>query len=269
MPAHVPGPVDLEAVLAGGQTFVWDRVDGGWEGVVDGRLVRAWSEDGEVLVEGLPKDEARAYFRADDDHEQIRARLAKDPVVAKRLRRWPGLRVLRTRPWPCLVSFILSQNSNIPRITRNLRDLSRELGPAVDGRHDVPPPDALVDAGEARLRDLGVGYRAPYLVGTAERVADGEVDLETLREAPYHDARDALMELPGVGPKVAECVLLFGLDEPSAFPVDRWVARSLAELYPSAPAAPDPARRFARDRFGPDAGYAQQFLFWDRREAGR
>lgn len=269
MTVHVPGPIDLEAVLAGGQTFVWDRVDGGWEGVVDGRLVRARAEGGDVRVEGLPEPDARAYFRADDDHERIRARLAKDPVVAERIRRWPGLRVLRTRPWPCLVSFILSQNSNIARITRNLRDLARDLGPAVDGRHDVPPPDALVDAGEARLRDLGVGYRAPYLVGTAERVLDGRTDLEALRDADPATARRELLACPGVGPKVAECVLLFGLGALSAFPVDRWVARSLAELYPSAPASPEPARRFARDRFGPDAGYAQQFLFWDRREAGR
>lgn len=269
MATRIAGPIDLEAVLFGGQSFVWRRVDDGYEGVVGDRLVHVRDDDGDAVVEGLPADRARRYFGADDDHAAIRDRLADDPVVAERIRRWPGLRVLHTEPWPCLVSFILSQNSNIPRITRNLRDISRALGPRVGDRHAVPSARALVAAGEDRLRGLGVGYRAPYVVQAAKRVADGRLDLDALEEVPHETARKVLLDVPGVGSKVADCVLLFGLGRLEAFPVDRWVARSLAELYPEAPERLEPARAFARERFGEVAGYAQQFLFHDRREAGR
>lgn len=284
MTTRLEGPLDPDACLLGGQTFAWRRLgrDGDgppvYEGIVGDRLVRvrpsAEPSGGDVLVEGLPEADARRLFRADEDHAALRQRLAADPALAPLVARWPGLRVVRVDPWEALVSFILSQNSHVARITRNLQDLAAAMGDPVGsgakGRplHAVPSPEGIVEAGEARLRALGTGYRAPYLVAAATRVASGDLPLDDLRGADHDEARRALLEVPGVGPKVADCVLLFGLDDTSAFPVDRWVARSLSARYPDAPDRPDDWRAFARDRFGDDAGHAQQFLFHDGRMGG-
>ncbi|MCH7481038.1 MAG: hypothetical protein IIC79_06565 [Chloroflexi bacterium] len=115
---------------------------------------------------------------------------------------------------------------------------------------------------KARLRELGLGFRAPNLVAAARALVEGRVDLEALRSRPYLDARDVLLTLSGVGPKIADCVLAFSLDQMAAFPVDRWVMRSLQHLYlGEARIATEKAASWARDRFGPHAAYAQQLLF--------
>lgn len=294
MAVLVPGPIHLEACLLGGQSFVWERVNGSYEGVVGDRFVRirrppdlpaalpadppadpsADASDA-ALVEGLSPSAARQLFRADQDLAAVRRRLSRHGALSARLGRWPGLRVLRTDPWTTLVSFILSQNSHVARITRNLGDLSAALGEPVQGgtaprpgagrRHALPRPAALVEAGEGALRKLGVGYRAPYLVEAARMVDEGRLDLDRLAEADHDAAREALLQVPGVGPKVAACVQLFGLDQPSAFPVDRWVARALRRDLPEAPARDDRLEAFARQRYGGDAGHAQQVLFHDER----
>ena len=179
-----------------------------------------------------------------------------------------GLRLLRQDPWECLASFILSSTKQIVQIQQIIRLLCARYGSPLDPSavhpHDAAFPTAAQIAGatEDGLRGCKMGFRAPYLLATARRVADGAVDLEALRGMTMEEAEARLLELPGVGEKIAQCVLLFAYDFPRAFPVDVWVRRAVVELYfPRRGPSPARLRRFIATHFGPHAGYAQQYLF--------
>ena len=268
----VPQPLDLVTTLDSGQAFRW-RHDGGWSyGVIQGNLV-GLMQDGprlEVRTSLSSGDEAEAivrdYLRLDDDLEAICAAINTDSQMAWSLERYPGLRVLRQDPWECLVAFICSANSNIPRIRWTMNNIAREYGEAIemDGQthHRFPSPEALAAAGETNLRALRMGFRAKYVAEAAERVAAGEVKLWPLRETSYEDAKAVLMSLIGVGEKVADCVLLFSLDKMSAFPIDRWIRRAMEEWYLNgAKLNYKNGRIWSVERWGEYAGYANQYLF--------
>ncbi len=185
---------------------------------------------------------------------------------------YPGLRILRQEPWECLVSFICSANSNIPRISTNVEDMSKSFGRLLEfdghGRNTFPSADALADAGEQALRDLGLGFRAKYVAAAAKRIAQGEIDLYSLREASYDDALESLISLAGIGDKVGNCILLFSMDKLEAFPVDVWIDRALREWYPEVAEkklSRKAMRPWAQEYYGAYAGYANQYLFHRRR----
>ena len=213
------------------------------------------------------------YLSLDTDLERI-YRLAcrrQSPGIAA-IARYQGMRVLRQDPWECLICFLCTAASNIPRITRNIESICQTYGqPLGDGaaaRHSFPTPEQLAAAGETELRALGLGYRAAFLSSVARSIAAGDLDLHALREAPYEVALEALLSLHGVGDKVANCVLLFALDQPAAFPVDTHVAQRLREWYPAcARLKPVQMRAWGQEHFGPHAGYANHYLFHDRRLA--
>ena len=175
---------------------------------------------------------------------------------------FPGLRVLNQPPWEALVCFILSANNNVPRI-RSLTDaLCRHCGADCgDGvLYGFPGPEALAACTEEALRALRVGYRAPYLIGAARRVLEG-FPLDGLRDMPYDEAHKRLVTLPGVGDKVADCVLLFGCGHACAFPVDVWVDRLMRDWFGVSCKTRAALAREARGRLGGHAGLMQQFLF--------
>ncbi len=275
--------IDLESTVDGGQAFRWypeGDENGLYRGVVDDRVYLLSSGDSGITVEALngPLDGAdierlQSYLGLHGAFEGFRARYADDPVIGDALRRWPGLRLLRQDPWECLVLFISSATSSVPRIKRNAGAIASAFGrPAGPGPHDFefPAPEAIAGAGEARLRDLRLGFHAKYIVDAAERVTSGDLDLDALRTAPYFDARVALMTLRGVAEKIADCVLAFSLDKGEAFPVDRWVKRALVRRYGLPERMSDNAAgEWARDRFGEDAAYVSQYLFHSERMAGR
>ena len=212
------------------------------------------------------------YLSVDTDLERIYGSLGADGRLAAAIARYRGMRVLRQDPWECLVCFLCTAVSNIPRITRNIESIcqayGRPLGEGAGTRRSFPTPEQLAAAGEARLRALGLGYRAAFLTSVARSIAAGNLDLYALREAPYAAALDALLSLHGVGDKVANCVLLFALEQPTAFPVDTHVAQRLREWYPAcARLKPVQMRAWAQDHFGPHSGYANHYLFHDRRLA--
>ncbi len=281
----IPGPLDLGATLESGQAFRWSRQEGddGWfRGIVFGNEVRLRQAPAGVEFTSTPGPDERVaplirdYLRVDDDLPVIYSLLEKDDQVKGGIERYRGMRVLRQEPWECLVSFICSANNNIPRITRNVEDMASAFGsPILEGTSDsnaFPTTEQLADAGESALRELGLGFRAKYVAAAAERVAHAQIDLFSLREASYQEALDALIELPGVGDKIANCVLLFSLNKLEAFPVDVWIDRALREWYfePNGETVPrNRMRTWAQARFGRYAGYANQYLFHDRRLAGR
>ena len=268
----VPQPLDLVTTLDSGQAFRWHH-HGDWSyGVVRGNLL-GLKQDGSRLevrsslsspheVEAIVRD----YLRLDDNLDAICATINTDPYLAWSIGRYPGLRVLRQDPWECLVSFICSANSNIPRIRWTMNQLAGKYGTPLelDGHaHQLfPAPEALAEAGESSLRDLKMGFRAKYVAEAAEKVAAGDVRLWPLREASYDEAKGVLMSLNGVGEKIADCVLLFSLDKMSAFPIDRWIRRAMEEWYlDGAKLNYKNGRIWSVERWGENAGYANQYLF--------
>ena len=280
------GPFDLTTTLESGQAFRWRR-EGEWlTGVVFDNIIRTRRTPEGVEFECAPDDETaiaplfRDYLRMDDDLEAICESIRVDDRIGAALCRYPGLRVLRQEPWECLISFICSANNNVKRISVNVEDIADSFGrPLALGeyrRRSFPSPARLAEAGEARLRALGLGFRAKYVAQAARIVAGGELDPFTLREADYDEALAALTALPGVGDKVANCVLLMSLDKRKAFPVDVWIDRALREWYPEhmvrangKPLTRAAMRPWAQAYFGEFAGYANQYLFQGRRLLGK
>ena len=194
---------------------------------------------------------------------RVERMLAADPVLARVLPHTAGISLLAQDPWEMLISFIVSQNNNIPKITRSIDELTRRLGePLAGGLFAFPSPEGLAAAPMRLLAACSLGYRAPYVRAAARLVADGRLDLARLSRMDYMAARDTLLGIPGIGEKVADCVLLFGLGHRTAFPVDVWVRRAVERLYFRGRSRRLPEiQTFARERFGPIAGYAQQHLF--------
>jgi len=275
--ALLPGgdALDLARTLQSGQTFRW-RWERGPSGSpvavgVVGRDVFRVSQDGRGLWLIAPRTPgARARLidylgvsAAAGRMPRIEAALAADAVLARVLPRTRGIKILAQDPWEVLVSFIVSANNNIPKICQSIDRLCRALGaPLGDGAYAFPTPDRLAAARSRTLAACLLGYRAPYVRAAARLIADRRLDLAGLAQIPLEPARERLLEIPGVGEKVADCTLLFGLRHTSAFPVDVWVRRAVERLYfRGRPRTGRQIQEFARDRFGPLAGYAQQHLF--------
>ena len=286
MQLAVEQPFDLAESLESGQAHRWRNLGDGWHsGVLGRRLTHIRQNAGGAEYhtaggDGGPDDAGadallRSYFRLDDDIDAIYADIGRDRRVAEMVARYPGLRILRQEPWECTVAFICSANSNIPRIHRNMEAMAESLGEPLDlageVRHTFPTPERLAAAGEGLLRELGLGFRAPYVAAAARRVCDGRLDLEGLIRLPYPEARRRLMECYGIGAKIADCIAVFALEKLEAFPVDVWVRRALAEWYfPMQKKPPDKAMvEWAQGYFGQYAGYSQQYLFHGRRRQGR
>ena len=267
-------PLDLASSLESGQSHRWER-DGDWfSGVVQGAFIKMRQTGSriEFRCDSQPQSWVetllRSYFRLDDDLPAIYSEIKADPRVAEMVDRYPGLRLLRIEPWECLISFICSANSNIPRIHQNMEALAENFGDRVfinngESRHAFPTPAQLGEAGELELRRLGLGFRAPYVDKTTRMVLDGRLDLASLVKMPYAEAKSKLMECPGIGPKVADCIAVFSLDKLEAFPIDVWIRRALSEWY--FPGQKTPTDRvlleWAQSHFGRYGGYAQQYLF--------
>ena len=265
---------DLAATLDGGQAFRWRLVDGGWEGVVDGRWVRLETA-GPILratTPGAVSDWSwlRRYLAADEDLTSILASFPADAPLEAARQHAPGLRLLRQDPWECLASFILSSTKQIPQIQECIRLICAGFGEVIPAgpkgdqqTHAFPPFTRLARTTEPELRACKMGFRAKYLLGTAQRLAAEPDLLHRIAELPTPIARTELIRCPGVGPKIADCVLLFAYGRQDAFPVDVWVSQALRHLYfPRARrVTPERLRRFSATYFGPNAGYAQQYLF--------
>ncbi len=275
-------PFDLEQTLDGGQAFRWHAVgEGSYRGVLGSRVVtigcdgRAVSVEREDDYESVRRD-VEDYLVVNADVIKLRDLLTNEPGFGGDVAEKPLIRVMRQAPWECLVSFICSQNSNIPRIKQMVASVGR-LGNQVgeeDWAYEFPKVEVVAAAGEAHLRSVGLGYRGRHLALAAQALASWiDDDLMELRNASYYDAKESLMELQGVGPKVADCVLAYSLDKGEAFPVDVHVKRAAIRLYGlDADVKNDAVGEWARDRFGKYAAWAQLYMFRDeinRRTNGR
>jgi N-glycosylase/DNA lyase len=278
VPVRLPNAegLHLRRTLDSGQAFRWRWETGadGREiatGIVGRRVVRLTQDAGGLWLIAPVTPEARDVVSrylgiAPADGARlggVEAALAGDPVLARILPHTQGIGLLVQDPWEVLISFIVSQNNNIPKITRSIERLSRSLGEPLDGgAYAFPSPARLAAAHARTLAACLLGYRAPYVRAAARHVADGRLDLGALRRMSESGARDVLWGIPGIGEKVGDCILLFGLRHLTAFPVDVWVRRAVERFYfRNRPRTLRQIRMWAQDRFGPLAGYAQQHLF--------
>ncbi len=268
-------PIDLAAVYESGQTFCWERAGDGWVACPEGRPA-FFRQDGQgLLIQADDPDEAffRAYFHLDYDLLALRGRLCGDEPALAALNACPGLRLLRQPFFETLCAFLLSQNNNIARIRASMRHIARKGRKMEAFGHEAwafPGPEGVLALQESGLREAGAGYRAPYLLAAARAVAEG-FDHASLAALPREEARARLVALRGVGPKVADCVLLFACGRLDACPVDVWIERALSPLFPRAKGR-EGLCRAAQERWGADAGYVQQALFYSQRmqaQAGR
>lgn len=260
---------DLDATLDSGQAFRWKRVDHGWQGVIDTALVELRSTEGHILAEWTSHGTSRAriedYLQTRIPIQEILETFPDDPVMRQALNSCRGLRLLRQPPWECLIAFILSSAKRIPHIQSMVHALSKSFGSPIDsklGAYAFPTPTQLHAASESELRTLSLGFRARYVAQTTERILEEPNFLKSIQRLDYLSAREQLMTLPGVGHKIANCVLLFAYGFGEAFPIDTWIARALDNHYPNqfTGSAPKMAQQI-RDYFGPYSGYAQQYLF--------
>lgn len=241
-------------LLDSGQVFHWQETQDGFAALVNGRV---------MTDQGASPEEA-FYFDDKRDYSAVLSACRNIAPAKRAMSLCKGLRVLNQPAWEALLAFILSTNNNLARIKGLVRAFAREYGEVRPYRgallYGFPSPEILSRADEEDLRaKTHCGYRAPYIIQTARRVADG-FDLEALRSLETEEARKQLLTLPGVGGKVADCVLLFGLGHADAFPVDVWVAR-LMESWFQVEGSLDKVRREARRRLGPNCGIIQQSLF--------
>jgi N-glycosylase/DNA lyase len=291
LPIPPEEPLDLAHTFRCGQVFRWTRQGETWYGPFGRSSLEVRRVPGgvEARSRGAPVTavEAWRFLGLDASLVQVYRLLENDPWLKIAILRLRGLRILRQDPWECLAGYICSQWNNIPKIELSTGRIARGWGAvhhweAGTEIASIPDPHVLAELSPAALQSCALGYRSAYLVDTARRVAAGAVDLERLRHLSYEEALAALLSLPGVGRKVADCILLFSLDKPQACPVDVWVRRIVHELYPEELAhyLPDAASRaekglsgreygailrFVWDRWGCLAGYAQQYLFHARR----
>ena len=271
MSVSVPAPFfDLAASLASGQFFRWTPEADGAFAVVRGPLLFRVRQDGDRLrAEGADAATLEEFFSLDHDLETIARILRRDRVLRPAVDACRGLRILRQEPWECTAAFITSIASNIPRISRNVADMAASAGALLtlgtSTAYTFPRPAEMPD--EKALRRLKLGFRAGYLERAARLASSGL--LEDVGHLPYDEAKRALMVLPGVAEKVADCVLLFAFGRLNAFPVDTWIRKTMRKLFFKGRRVADrEIRAFAAERWEGLAGYAQQYLFhWSRRRA--
>lgn len=265
-------PFDLDATLGCGQAFRWEKTgDGWWHGIAGGRAARI-RQDGSLLsFTGADESFVRRHLALDLDLPGILASVDRDPVVHAAIDRCLGLRLLRQEPFETLISYICATNANIPVIRKRVRLLAEGYGrPLPGGGHAFPTAEELASSTECSLREGCVmGYRAPYVCRTAAICVDDPGWAERTAELPYEEAREELLRFPGVGPKAADCILLFAFQKYEAFPVDVWIRRIMRRSYlphlreEGAMTAKEyrEIRDFAWGHFGRYAGWAQEYLY--------
>jgi len=272
---------DLDLTLCCGQAFRWEKVGGWWCGVVKDKPVKVRQRGNMLEFENVSREFIENYFGLKDDLPSILAQITRDHHIEKAVKTLKGLRILRQDPWECLISYICATYKNIPAIKRMLSNMAKKFGEKVflEGQvfYAFPTAERLAEASLKDLAECGLGYRAKYVSETAKKVSKGEFKMEDLKAESFKKARERLLTLPGVGLKVADCVLLFSLEKLEAFPVDVWIKRIIIKHYRNffgknfiekislkkslTRAEYERLSLFGREYFGVYAGYAQEYLY--------
>ncbi|MDD1707974.1 MAG: 8-oxoguanine DNA glycosylase [Methanoregulaceae archaeon] len=264
-------PFSLDRTLGCGQVFRWEKTGEWWTGVVEKEVIRIRQKRRSLSFEGSSEERIRDYFSLDTDLGFILDSIDRDPVIHGTIDECSGLRLVNQPPWECLASYICATFSNIPGIRKKIALLSAIFGEPIPGGpgpgfYSFPSAATLADSAPCNLSRCSLGYRAPYLFATAREIASDPGWVERIGTLDYEMARRDLMKFRGVGPKVADCVLLFAFRKYEAFPVDVWITRIMQRHYGAGEKEGyERISRMGREYFGSYAGYAQEYLYGDRK----
>ncbi|MDG6221996.1 MAG: DNA glycosylase [Candidatus Bathyarchaeota archaeon] len=278
-------PFSLEHTLNCGQLFRWKKHDDWWYGIVADQVIKIKQTNGTLTFQFFPETKndgfLENYLRLDDNLPQIISQVSKDDHIKQAVTKFYGLRLIRQEPWECLASYICATFKGIPAIKKMISNISKCFGNKItfDGCdfYTFPKPEQLAQACTKDMRNCGLGFRAERILETAKQINNGELDFEKLKKLEYSQAKQELLQLPGVGHKVADCVLLFSLEKLEAFPIDVWMKRAATRLYSEhfnsdfinkvaskgsiTPKEYETIGNFGREYFGNYVGYAQEYLF--------
>jgi N-glycosylase/DNA lyase len=267
--------INVENSINSGQVFLWRKNGNYWYGI-NGQDILKISNSGSIRsYQNIKTD----FFRKRDNIEKIIKSISKDSITKKAVKQYAGLRILEQDPFQCLISFIISSNSNIQKIKSSLEKMSKKFGVKVKFDNQefflFPKPVKLANASINEIKSCGVGYRARFIKEAANRTVLEKINFEYLKKSSYQNAKDEICLIPGVGNKVADCVLLFSLNKLESFPLDRWMIRILEKYYSDkfqleTKTITEKQYGILHEKivnhFGPYAGYSQQFLFKMERE---
>ena len=267
--------INVEDSINSGQVFLWKKNGEYWDGVNGQDVLRINKNGGITSYHNLETD----FFRKKDNLDLILKSISKDKTVQKAVKKYQGLRILKQDPFQCLISFIISSNSNIQKIKSSLEKMSKKFGTKIEFQNNefflFPKPKNLAKASISEITECGVGYRARFIKDAAKMVFLNKINFDYLEKCDYQDAKNNICLVPGIGSKVADCILLFSLNKLEAFPLDRWMIRILEKYYAEkfhlkTKTITEKQYTILHEKivnyFGPYAGYSQQFLFKMERE---
>ena len=267
--------IDIDNSINSGQVFLWEKQGSDWYGI-DGQDVLKINKNGVIKsIRNLKTD----FFRKNDNMQEIIKSISKDKTVKEAVKEYEGLRLFRQDPFQCLISFIISSNSNIQKIKNSLEKTTKKFGKKVTIQNKefflFPEPEKLAIATIDEIKSCGVGYRAPFIKEAAKMVILKKIDFEYLKKCNYHEAKKNICLVPGIGNKVADCIMLFSLNKLESFPLDTWMIKILEKYYSKefkieTKTITQKQYELLHEKivnyFGPYCGYAQQYLFKMERE---
>lgn len=267
---------NLKYTLECGQCFRWNKVEDYYIGVIKDRVVKIRQEGNTLYIisnkeENLEKV-VKEYFELEKDYKKIEERIVKvDEWVKKAVSNTSGLRHLNQDLFETIISYIISANNNIPRISKSVNEISKRYGKKIIFEEKeyylFPTPEELKDVTTEEYRDCGVGFRDKYIHNTVKAINSEKFNLEEIKELSTELSKEKLLSLMGIGPKVADCILLFSCGRQEVFPVDVWVERVMKKLYfKEANVSKKEILKYSDENFGSDAGIIQQHLFYNIRE---
>ena len=267
--------IDVDNSINSGQVFLWEKDGTDWYGI-NGQDILKINKNG--VIKSI-RNSKTDFFRNNDNMQKIIKSISKDKTVKKAVKEYEGLRIFKQDPFQCMISFIISSNSNIQKIKSSLEKVTKKFGTKVkiEGKEFFvfPKPEKIAKASIDQIKTCGVGYRASFIKEAAQMVVLKKIDFEYLKKCDYQEAKKNICRIPGIGNKVADCIMLFSLNKLEAFPLDTWMIKILEKYYSKefkietktiTQKQYELLHEKIVDYFGPYCGYAQQFLFKMERE---
>lgn len=269
-----PEDFSLVSTFDCGQCFRFNEENGHFFGVSNGKVAEFYEENGDIIVENITKEEFLNYWvhflDLKRDYKIIKKELIKDKIIKEAIEYGWGIRILNQDFFECLISFIISQQNNIPKIKKAVEGMAELFGEEIiykgKSYYTFPTPERLKDITVKDLAPLKIGYRDKYIIDAVLNVVNGNISYEKLVTMTYQDAKRELLKIKGVGDKVADCVLLFSLLKSEAFPVDTWIKKAMDGLYNL---KPKEIHSYTELNFGEYSGFAQQYIFYYVRKEGK
>ncbi|MBR2860564.1 MAG: DNA-3-methyladenine glycosylase 2 family protein [Clostridia bacterium] len=265
---------DLKNTFDNGQCFRFNPYKSGYLGIAKNKVIYLEKHNDVLVVDGITKQafekDFASYFDLNRDYQHIAQSFPKEENLMLAIEYGKGMKILQQELWEALFSFVISQNNNIGRIKAIIERICFSFGKPVEFDGNVfyafPTAEEMKDVTKEQFASFGCGYRSEYLVETVKAMLDGKINEEKLKSAGYFCAKEELVKLKGVGPKVADCVCLFGLNYLDAFPVDTWIKKVMEALFIKKASTKEEIWQYAQNAFGQYAGIAQQYLFYYARE---